>query len=299
MNFSYSVSVIIPTYNRLAWLKEAVESVLSQTYPPLELMVVDDGSTDGTLDWLKNHPAKTLRYFAIPNSGPGVARNKAAALAQGEWLAFLDSDDYWLPQKLEAEIKYLKSHPDCQVIQSEEIWIRRGQRVNPKQKHQKPSGNIFLPSLKLCLVSPSAVLLKKDLFEKLGGFDPNFWVCEDYELWLRLSLQAEVMTLPEALVVKRGGHEDQLSRKFWGMDRFRVAALEKILFTQELNPLQKKAVLQEIFSKLEILAQGFKKRNPQPAVNPYEARVDWLKDNFTHLEKNVPLIKVKGLQNLK
>ncbi len=275
MNPTYPITVIIPTYNRLAFLKEALHSVLQQTHPPLEIIIIDDASTDGTADWLKAHPSKLIRYFRIPNSGPAIARNKAAALAKGEWLAFLDSDDYWLPQKLETQVQFLKQNPECQTLQTEEVWIRRGKRVNPMKKHQKPSGDIFLASLKLCLISPSAVLIKKELFDRLGGFDPNFLVCEDYELWLRLTLQTPLTTLPDALVVKRGGHEDQLSKKFWGMDRFRVAALEKILFTRSLNASQVQCVYEQIYLKLKILAKGFKKRNPNLNLNPYESRWLW------------------------
>ncbi|MCP5468237.1 MAG: glycosyltransferase [Deltaproteobacteria bacterium] len=271
----YSVSVVIPTYNRLSFLKETISSVLEQTFSPLEILVVDDGSTDETETWVKSLPSKLIHYIKISNSGPALARNKAAHLAKGNYLAFLDSDDYWLPEKLQSQIEFLQANPSYQVLQNEEIWIRRGKRVNPMKKHYKPSGDIFFPSLKLCLISPSGVLIKKEVFEKLGGFDPNFLVCEDYELWLRLTLQYPVKTLSDAFVVKRGGHEDQLSRRFWGMDRFRVFALEKLLFTQKLNRLQIEKVYQEIYSKLKILAKGFQNREPLCNENPYESRWLW------------------------
>lgn len=271
---SPTVSVVIPTYNRKAWLSETLESVFKQTLPSFEVIVVDDGSTDGTGPWLQNYYGSRLRLLIQENAGPAAARNYGVSQARGKYIAFLDSDDAWLPRKLEVQVEFLERYPEFRFCQSEEIWIRHGIRVNPRHKHTKPSGDIFISCLKLCLISPSSVLMEKSFFEQLGGFDPSYAVCEDYELWLRATLSSPFRTLPEALVVKRGGHEDQLSRRYWGMDRFRVRALEKLLNLASLTACQQQAVVLELKNKLTVLAQGFCKRYPQEP-NPYQEKLSW------------------------
>jgi len=253
------VSVIVPTFNRRAMVREAVASVLSQTVRDFELIVVDDGSEDGTAECLNREFGSDLRLIRTENRGVAAARNTGAAAARGELLAFLDSDDLWRPRKLEAQLEHFAAHPDSQACQTDEIWIRNGVRVNPRRRHRKPDGDIFWRSLELCLVSPSAVMLRRDLFERLGGFDEGLPACEDYDLWLRLGRMAPVSLIPEALVVKRGGHPDQLSRRTWGLDRFRIAALVKLL-AEPLGEAQRRAVLQVLRRKCAIFAAGAEKR---------------------------------------
>lgn len=262
------ISVVIPTYNRLSFLKEAVASILNQTLAPKEIIIIDDGSTDGTWAWLKAIPSEVVRIFLQDNRGPAAARNFGVAHATGRWVAFLDSDDLWRENKLEVQMAFFQSHPDYKICQTEEIWIRNGVRVNPRLIHRKHSGHIFEQCLPLCIISPSAVAIEREFFLGLGGFDEDYPVCEDYELWLRASLQSPVMTLPQALTVKRGGHPDQLSKKHWGMDRFRVQAMEKILRAGNLDQEKREVVLQELEKKLTILAKGFSKRHPGER-NPY------------------------------
>ena len=196
------VSVVIPTFNRWPLVGEAVESVLAQSYANFELIVVDDGSTDETQEELAKLGSR-LRLFAKAGKGVAAARNFGVSRALGSFIAFLDSDDLWRPKKLEVQTAFMKRHPEIQICQSEEIWIRNGIRVNPKAKHQKFSGDIFFRSLDLCLVSPSAVMMTKTLFEQVGGFDESFPVCEDYELWLRIAVEHAVALISEPLVVKR------------------------------------------------------------------------------------------------
>lgn len=254
-----TVSVIIPTYNRAPLVAEAVASVLAQTWTDYELLVVDDGSTDATLEVLAPFRDR-LRLLQQPeNRGVSAARNRGAQEARGEWLAFLDSDDLWLPAKLARQLQWLAAHPGVQIAQTEEIWLRHGRRVNPKKQHRKQSGRIFLPSLHLCLVSPSAVMLRRELFLQAGGFDESLPACEDYDLWLRLSWQYDIGLVPEPLIVKRGGHPDQLSRQ-WGLDRFRIQALLKLLRTAPL-PMEYRQAAQEVLRrKARIYAQGCLKR---------------------------------------
>ncbi len=254
-----SVSVIIPTHNRKEWLPFAIESVLNQTCPPVEVILVDDGSTDGT-DVMIRERYPEVRYFWQPRRGPAAARNRGAALARGEWLAFLDSDDRWLPQKLERQMAFLQQHPEYEAVHTDEIWIRRGRRVNPKKKHRKYGGWIYPRCLPLCIISPSSILLSRRLWDELGGFDESLPACEDYDLWLRMTASHPVGYLDEPLIVKYGGHDDQLSRQ-WGLDRYRVRALEKMLQQPGLPVDWYEQTREELLKKCRILVRGFEKHD--------------------------------------
>ena len=255
------VSVIIPTYNRWPWLRDALDSVLAQSFRDFELIIVDDGSEDGTHQYLAADYSKLNGFLYLKHGGVSRARNAGFKVARGDWIAFLDSDDYWLPGKLGRQIEFLKSHEDISVCYTDEIWIRHGVRVNPMNKHRKYSGWVFERCLPLCLISPSAVILRRELFEEMGGFDESLPVCEDYDLWLRITCVYPVAFLEEKLIVKRGGHPDQLSRSEWGMDRFRVQAIQNILAGGKLDQRQEIAALQELVIKCRILRQGCSKRD--------------------------------------
>ena len=253
-----TVSVIITTFNRRDFVGEAIESVLSQKFYDYEIIVVDDGSTDGTCDALKKY--NNINYCYQENQGISRARNQGIKLARGEFISFLDSDDLWLPKKLSIQMAVMEKDPERNVTYTDEIWIRKGKRVNPKKKHQKYSGWIFGRCLPLCIISPSSVMLRRQVFDEVGCFDENLPVCEDYDLWLRISAHFPVLFIDEKLIVKRGGHADQLSHRFWGNDCFRVEALKKIISDGGLNDSQKEAAIQELIKKSAILENGFRKR---------------------------------------
>jgi glycosyltransferase involved in cell wall biosynthesis len=253
------VSVIIPTYNRAFFLTEAVASVLAQTYGDFELLVVDDGSTDATPAALAPFGSRVAVLRRATRGGVSAARNLGAAAATGDWLAFLDSDDLWLPEKLALQVEYLRAHPDLCICQTEETWIRNGVRVNPPRRCRKVAGDIFLPSLRRCLVSPSAVMLPRRLFEAMGGFDETLPAAEDYDLWLRVAWRYPVGLVPAPLIIKRGGHPDQLSRQ-WGLDRFRIRALIKLLQEPGLPPRYREAARRTLAEKCRIYAEGCAKR---------------------------------------
>jgi len=265
-----SVSVVIPTHDRLPMVREATQSVLAQSYADFELIVVDDGSNDGTAGALRAEFGSCLRVIETPNRGVSSARNTGAAAARGRWLAFLDSDDLWLPDKLRLQLADCEAHPRLRITQTEEVWIRKGVRVNPCRRHAKPAGDVFIPSLERCLVSPSTVIVRRELFEASGGFDEDLPVCEDYDLWLRLARVEPFGLLRNPLVIKRGGHADQLSRRFWGMDRFRVASLQKIL-CQPLSAERRQAALDALRRKCAILALGAEKRGRGEEAERYRA----------------------------
>jgi glycosyltransferase involved in cell wall biosynthesis len=247
---------------------EAIDSVLAQSFQACELIVVDDGSDDGTADRLARY-GSALQLISQPRKGVAAARNVGVSFAQGRYVAFLDSDDLWLPDKLATQTAFMEQHPEVQISQTEEIWIRRGVRVNPKAKHRKPSGDIVRPSLDLCLVSPSTVMMTRSLFDGVGGFDESFPVCEDYDLWLRISVRHVVPLIPKALVVKRGGHPDQLSRSIWGMDRYRVRSLQNLLLKG--LPGEKREWAVEAFKrKTSVLCKGARKRGKEGEATAYE-----------------------------
>ncbi len=252
------VSVIIPTYNRGWIIKEAIDSVLSQDYRDFELIVVDDGSTDNTDDILNSY-REDIIVFRQKNQGVSAARNRGLAEASGRFIAFLDSDDLWLPQKLSRQVEFFNKNPDAQICQTEETWIRKGVRVNPKKRHKKPWGMIFEPSLALCLVSPSAVMIRRSLFEKVGGFDETLPACEDYDLWLRISCRYPVYLIDTPLIIKRGGHNDQLSASS-GLDKFRIKSLNKIIESDLLSKTQYEAAVKTLKQKCMIYAAGCRKR---------------------------------------
>jgi len=230
------VSVIIPTYNRGWILKEAVDSVIAQDFKDFELIVVDDGSTDNTQDILNSYKEDII-VLKQNNKGVSSARNRGIASASGQYVSFLDSDDLWLPQKLSIQIDFFNANPDALICQTEEKWIRNGIFVNPKKRHKKLSGDIFEQSLYLCLVSPSAVMIKQNLFEEVGMFDESLPACEDYDMWLRVSCRYPVFLIDTPLIIKRGGHADQLSRSS-GLDRYRIQSLKKIIESNLLTDEQ-------------------------------------------------------------
>ncbi len=269
MTTTPTVSVIIPTYNRAGMLKEAIDSVLAQDYSDFELIVVDDGSTDETPQILNCYGGK-IKPVRQRNQGVSAARNRGIAAASGGVMAFLDSDDLWLPGKLTIQTEFLRSTPDALICQTEEIWIRNSVRVNPRKRHRKYSGMIFERSLALCLVSPSAVMVRRGLFEKFGLFDESLPACEDYDMWLRVSCRCPVYLIKTPLIIKRGGHADQLSGQP-ALDKFRIQAIKKILDSQILSADQYNAAVNMLKQKCALYAAGCRKRGRAEESEFHEA----------------------------
>lgn len=272
-------SVIIPTFNRRELCERAVESVLNQKEKDFELIVVDDGSEDETFEYLneKYGDLADISIYQITNSGVSAARNFAVSKAKGKYLAFLDSDDEWLPEKLSLQKKYIIDKPSTVILHSDEIWIRNGKRVNQMKKHRKEGGDIFVRSLDLCLISPSAVVIEKELFESFNGFDPEFIVCEDYDLWLKMTSKHHIDFIEEPLITKYGGHDDQLSRKYFAMDYWRVKSMYRLLTNGELSEVQAQKIVEKILEKAQILMNGYKKHNNLENYNEIEEIFLWTK----------------------
>ena len=257
-----NISIIIPTYNRRHTLGRAIESILRQSFQPSEIIVVDDRSNDGTGEWVKsNFPLiKLLDPFdGLANKGVSATRNAGIKAAMSSWIAFLDSDDEWLPQKLEKQVEAINQNPNIKFYHSDEIWIRNGVRVNQKKEHQKFGGNIFNQCLDKCRISPSTALIHKTIFESIGSFDESLKVCEDYDLWLRITAKFPVFYINDFLINKYGGHEDQLSHVKEGIEFHHIRVLEKSIVS-DFSADQKESLIKMLIHKLNIYASGAKKR---------------------------------------
>lgn len=279
------ISVIIPTFNRKQTLARAIDSVLKQTHPPLEIIVIDDGSTDGTSDWIKsNYPtiiflepfkgSKPLKGFST--KGVSATRNAGIKVAKGDWIALLDSDDEWFPDKLAKQGQAFKENSEFLFCHTNEIWIRNGIRVNQMKKHQKYGGHIFEKCLDICRISPSSSLFSKSILDEVGLFDENLKVCEDYDLWLRITAKYSVLFLDEPLINKYGGHEDQLSKTPEGIEQYRIQSLEKILKTVSLPNSYYQSAKKMLIHKLQIFANGLKRRDKVDEFKIVQKKIqDW------------------------
>ncbi|MFK7854180.1 MAG: glycosyltransferase family 2 protein [Granulosicoccus sp.] len=261
-----SVSVVIPTHNRLDSVCLAIESVLVQEQAVHQIIVVDDGSTDGTSEHLKkNYPDVVL--IEQSNHGVSHARNRAIERASGDWIALLDSDDRWYPDKIATQINALQKNAGIRLCHCDEHWIRNGKRVNPKQKHQKRGGEIFKHCLPLCVISPSASVIHRSIFDEIGLFDESLPACEDYDLWLRICSREPVLYVDKALLEKTGGHEDQLSRRYPAMDQYRLQALAGVIRSEKLSQEQLDLAKATFMSKLQIFCNGARKRGRSAAID--------------------------------
>ena len=266
------ISVIIPTYNREHTLNRAIDSVLSQTLQPFECIVIDDGSTDETRKLLEeDYPM--VQYLYQENRGVSSARNKGIQHSCGDWIALLDSDDEWMPNKLESQSRMISDSGSNHLIHTNEIWIRKGMRVNQMKKHEKYGGWIFEKCLDICKISPSSSMISKKTFDDIGLFDESLKVCEDYDMWLRISSKYKVSYLDEPLIVKYGGHDDQLSRVKNGIEQYRIRSLEKLLLSSKLDENQFNSAKEALLKKYHIYLKGAKKRFKSNSTTIIENRI--------------------------
>lgn len=263
-----SISVVIPSFNRLPLLIKALESVFSQTTEVDEVIVVDDGSDDNTAETIEKLFPQVI-LLRQPNLGVSAARNHGIKASTGQWIGLLDSDDQWLPDKISTIHEVQQAFPQYQLIHSDEIWIRDGVRVNAMKKHRKSGGWIFRKCLPLCVISPSAAVINRMVFDQAGYFDESLPACEDYDLWLRICHQMPVYYIDKPLIYKYGGHSDQLSRKYWGMDRFRIRALKNLLARAQLKTDDYEAAEAMLIKKLNILLKGAHKHENQTLIDEY------------------------------
>ncbi len=265
------VSVVLTTFNRKESLSRALRSVLGQTRIPEEIIVVDDGSTDGTTRELSTKFSSVV-WLKQQNKGVSSARNLGIRKARCSWIALLDSDDEWKPEKLERQIARITNEPSPKACHTDEEWIRNGNQVIPPKFLDKAPENLFARSLRRCLICPSSALIHREVFSQIGLFDESLPVCEDYDFWLRLLLLEPPALVDQKLVLKHGGHPGQLSTSTWGMDRFRVKSMETLLSNPMLTDERRHEVWQALSEKCEILANGFAKRNKQEEAREYSRK---------------------------
>ncbi len=251
-----TVSVILTTYNRDRFLPEAIQSILAQDYQDFELFLIDDGSTDNT--WKKIQPYHHLLTYIRHTSNKGIsaARNTGIRNSSGKLICFLDSDDLWENKKLSSQITFLQKNSGYQIVYTNETWLRDGSWLNQKSKHKKFSGYIFDKLLPLCLISASSIMVSRQILDQTGYFDESFPACEDYDLWLRIGCRFPIGYLEDRLIIKRGGHKDQLSQKYVGLDKLRIKALLKVISQGDLTSLQMKAAKEALKKKCGVYGSG-------------------------------------------
>lgn len=268
------VSVIIPSFNRPEKTVTAVNSVLNQSYSDFELIVIDDGSDEKLKEnilFVNNTNNINCKLFRNEvNAGVSYSRNRGVEHSNGEWIAFLDSDDEWLPKKLEKQMKWIEKHPHYRICQTKEIWVRDGVRVNPPKGYEKVPDDIFDISLKRCMITPSSVIIKKDLFDEHQGFNESLPACEDYDLWLKITAKEKIGLVNEQLLIRYGGHDDQLSSTVKVLDKYRVRAMLDLLCIGGLTEVQRRHVYSVLAKKAGILSNGFRKRGKLKEYERYK-----------------------------
>ncbi len=254
------ISVIIPTYNRRCLLKKTIESVLSQTFSDFELLIVDDGSSDGTREEYSNSTDRRLKYFFQKNKGPAAARNLGIKKAEGGLIAFVDSDDWWDKRKLGIQSEAMSNNRSYYISHTRETWFRNGELFNQKKRHRKEHGHLFKKCLELCAVSMSTVMLKREVFDTVGLFDESMPCCEDYDFWIRTGALYDFLLVDKPLTLKDGGRKDQVSYLYrTGMDRFRIESIVKLLDSGSLNEEQSSLAKKELTKKAHIYTKGCQK----------------------------------------
>ncbi len=273
------VSVIIPVYNRCFAVCRAIDSVIEQYYKDIEIIVIDDASTDDVSTVISERYPDVILITNEENRGVSYSRNVGIKRTSNEWIAFLDSDDQWEKEKIIMQMESLMRSGN-KICHTDEVWYRRGQHLNQLKKHKKMGGEFFLSALPLCIISPSSILLHKTVLDDAGMFDEDFEVCEDYELWLKLTLLYQIDFIEKPLTIKHGGHDDQLSRKYFGMDRWRIKALIKTLknLSEKMTDFEIEEVKREICKKAKIYANGAKKRGKLEEFEKYSAIIETYKE---------------------
>jgi glycosyltransferase involved in cell wall biosynthesis len=251
------VSVVIPVFNRIDTLKDAIESVFLQTFKDIEIIVIDDDSDINIKDYLTPYLNRIKYIKNKVNCGVSNARNLGIENATGEYIAFIDSDDLWLDFKIEYQLSAMVSK-NYLVCHTDEFWYKNGKFVNQGKKHKKYGGKILMDILDICRISPSTVVIHKSVFKKTGKFNPFLIACEDYDLWLRIASFYEILFLEKKTAVKRSITDDQLSLNTPHMESMRLKSLANFLakYKNYLVHNEIQQILSEIKKKEKIVKKG-------------------------------------------
>ena len=276
------VSVVLPTYNCARFLPESVGAVLSQTYTHYEVIVVDDGSTDNTKDVLNPFMQK-IRYIKLEqNKGLPVARNTGIQSARGKYVAFIDADDLWLPEKLQTDIEYFETHPEVSMVYSKHINIdEKGRVVNGSVKKQLPSGNVFTQLFsEQNFVIASSVVVRKNVFETTGLFDEQLFNCQDWDLWLRIAFHFQVAGINKPLVKYRH-NPHSLSKNRNNVLKYQKIVIDKIYnkFKDKENGINEKLYKKRLASHYAKVGRYYLRTEDKNRAN----------ENFGLSLKNAPL----------
>jgi glycosyltransferase involved in cell wall biosynthesis len=244
-----SVSVIVPVFNGEKTIKETVLSVLRQSFSDFELIVVNDGSVDSTLNILLGFSDCRLKIFSYPNSGLPASRNKGIMHASGEYVSFLDADDLWKKEKLQAQLRMLQLYPEATVAYSWTDWIDESGNFLRHGSHIGVSGNVYNQLLLRDFIeSGSNPLIHRKAFEKVGGFDETLTNAHDWDMWLRLAAHFTFVPVPAPHILYRIS-PNSMSSNVWKMETSSLQVIEKA-FSQASNPLK--------VTKREVLANRYK-----------------------------------------
>jgi len=193
------ISVIVPTYNRLELLKLTLDSVRKQTFRDFEIVVVDDGSTDGTWEWLEDQA--DLRALRQPNSGIATSRNNGAAAARGRWFAFLDHDDLWAPEKLQIQADFIRDNPEVALVAARHV--RLGNRYSRPERPTWIKGDLLVKVFSESFIHTSSVVIKREVFDKIGGFPAQYRFADEFDVWLRIARDYPIAFVDQPLVFIR------------------------------------------------------------------------------------------------
>ena len=221
------VSAIIPTYNNAAFLPEAIDSVISQTYPNIEIIIVNDGSTDNTNEVLRKYLDRII-YIEQENAGPASARNTGIHQARGEYIAFLDADDIWMPTKIEEQLKIFSQNPNASLVYSRMVNFDDRSSKNLSVIPRKVfSGRIFDQLLVENLIALPTVIVRSNILDRIGLFDESLFTAEDWNLYLRIARDHEIIGVNKVLV-RRRKHYDNISDR-WDVRIGTLDSLDRIV----------------------------------------------------------------------
>lgn len=265
MSSTPSVAAVIPAYNSARLLPRCIGSALAQTVPLAEILVIDDGSSDNPGAVVSQFPAP-VRLIQQKNGGVAVARNTGIRAASSTWIAFLDADDHWLPEKTERQLECAARHPEAAVIYSDATIVEiDGTHVGSFLADKGPrSGNVYDRLLESFFILPSTALVRRDVLVACGMFSETLRKMEDYDLWIRLAREYEFQLVPEALTLYER-QPNSSSKDVLGTAKSQCVLLKSLL-DHDLNPVQMRKMRRRLAGSLFDVAYELRRTNPRASI---------------------------------